>query len=82
MINVLNHEEDEKMTKVVNLCTGEEIYFDAIPAHAVIKAHLYSIGNRNTWEWDQRIKDMMINLNFGKKTVSYNDWCALLEKPA
>lgn len=58
---------------VVNLLTGEEqIYIGASPKWAVICAYAQSVGNFNTWEYDQYY-DRIIE---GEKTVACGDFSA------
>lgn len=60
-----------------NLATGEELTFHGVvPSEAVIFAHLYSTGNKNTWEWNAKYFELYPKLTWGSINVGYMDWCA------
>ena len=41
------------MTRVVNMLTGDEYFYDCPPEKAVVNAHYqYEKHNWNTWEYD------------------------------
>jgi hypothetical protein len=68
----------EKSVTVMNLSTGEEYnYLVDLPSKAVVWAHEYARGNRSTWTYDQRYKDLYPKLVWGNKTVGLGDFVAL-----
>ena len=64
----------------INLATGEERVFDKTlhPAEAVMTAFLQDTGDYNTWDYKDRMANMLDACVFGRKTVCYGDWSAFL----
>jgi hypothetical protein len=64
-----------RTVEVHNLRTDEvRVYTGLCPSEAVIAAYAQEHGDWNTWNYGQhRYKPQ-----FGKRTVSLGDWCALL----
>jgi hypothetical protein len=65
------------MTKVMNLNTGDFLFYTRTPVQSVILAHQQDRGNYNWWMreyWD-------IPVLVGKLTVSCGDFCAFRRRP-
>ncbi len=65
------------MTRVVNLCTGDEILYGKTPVESVILAFHQNRGNFNWWNpgyWD-------IPVLVGRISVSCDDFCAMKRQP-
>ena len=41
-------------------------------------AFLQDTGDYNTWRYKNRMADMFDACVFGRKTICYGDWCAIL----
>lgn len=64
------------MTEVINLATGEKLYYDLLPAEAVKMAYLQAEKDWNTWEYNERD----VPIRWGKWTISCGDFTALKNK--
>lgn len=63
-------------TEAVNLATGERLWYSLPPEKAVVCAHEYSRGNKNTWAYDFT----KAQRSTSGKTWICGDWAALAEK--
>ena len=64
---------------VINLATDEtRTYIGLHPIEAVMAAFLQDTGDYNTWDYKDRMTNMFDACVFGRKTVCYGDWCAIL----
>ncbi|AVX21611.1 hypothetical protein SAMN02745885_01640 [Carboxydocella sporoproducens DSM 16521] len=63
-------------TAVLNLATGEVLYFMLPPCEAVKAAYLYSIGDKNTWDYAKR----NVVIHCGRYVVSCGDWTARVKE--
>lgn len=65
------------MVIVVNLATGERLYYGGIkPSNAVAAAYAQAQGDWNTWDYRAKYKSM---LKFGNLTVACGDFVARRE---
>lgn len=64
------------MTEVINLATGEKLYYDLPPSEAVKVAYLQAEKDWNTWQY----KEKHLPVYFGRWTVSCGDFTALKNK--
>ena len=64
---------------VINLATDEtRTHAGLHPIEAVMAAFLQDTGDYNTWDYKDRMANMFEACVFGRKTVCYGDWCAIL----
>lgn len=63
------------MTEVVNLNNGDVVIYSCKPEEAVIAAHAQSLGDWNTWDYDERYGEKVERGDF---YISCGDFTALL----
>jgi len=68
----------EDVTIVVNLKTGEELWYNLPPVEAVVVAFIHTKRmDFNTWEYKKRYADLYRRVVVGRYSVALNDWAAL-----
>jgi len=61
------------MTEVINLATGEKLYYNLAPAGAVKVAYLQAEKDWNTWQY----KEKRLPVCWGRWAVNCGDFTAL-----
>lgn len=65
--------KDTDLTRVLNLATGESIFYSLDPRSAVVAAWEQSRGNYNTWTYG----DSHAIVEHGQRTVTAGDFTAI-----
>jgi hypothetical protein len=69
------------IVKVFNMETRTEYFYsDISPQKAVFYAYQFSIGNSNTWDFDEMFESQKHKLVYGKSgmTVFFGDFSAMI----
>jgi len=66
------------MTEVLNLATGEVLFYTLPPREAVVAAYLQATRDWNTWQYEEK----RLPVYWGRWTVTCGDFTALKNKTA